>query len=198
MLARVELLELIDATLDLGRMESGRDDLRLEAVPLATLLADVETEVDGVARERGLSVVWRNTVGALVVATDRVKLKTVLKNLVGNAIKYTSAGSVTVSADRDDDELVLRVEDTGVGIAPQDLEAIFEMFRRLEGAQARSVAGVGLGLYIVRQLVDRLGGTIAVASTPGEGSVFTVRLPLRAIRAPAPDLGDHHRVPGAG
>ena len=193
-----ELLELIDATLDLGRMESGRDDLRLEAVPLATLLADVETEVDGVARARGLSVVWRNTVGALVVATDRVKLKTVLKNLVGNAIKYTSAGSVTVSADRDDDELVLRVEDTGVGIAPQDLEAIFEMFRRLEGAQARSVAGVGLGLYIVRQLVDRLGGTIAVASTPGEGSVFTVRLPLRALRAPAPDPGDHHRVPGAG
>ena len=193
-----ELLELIDATLDLGRMESGRDDLRLEAVPLATLLADVETEVDGVARARGLPVVWRNTVGALIVATDRVKLKTVLKNLVGNAIKYTTAGSVTVSADRDDDELVLSVADTGVGIAPQDLEAIFEMFRRLEGAQARSVAGVGLGLYIVRQLVDRLGGTIAVESTPGEGSVFTVRLPLRAVRVPAPEPGDHHRVPGAG
>jgi signal transduction histidine kinase len=185
-----ELLELIDATLDLGRMESGRDDLRLEAVPLATLLAEVETEVDGVARARGLPVVWRSTVGALVVATDRVKLKTVLKNLVGNAIKYTPEGSVTVSADRDGDQLVLRVADTGVGIAARDVEAIFEMFRRLDGAQAQSVAGVGLGLYIVRQLVDRLGGVVEVESAPDAGSTFTVRMPLRVARPAAPATSD--------
>ena len=177
-----ELLELIDATLDLGRMESGRDDLRLEAVPVATLLAEVEVEVDAVARGRGLPVTWHSSVGALTIATDRVKLKTVLKNLVGNAIKYTPAGSVTVAADRDGDDLVLRVSDTGVGIAAQDVQAIFEMFRRIDGTATQSVGGVGLGLYIVRQLVDRLGGAVDVDSTPGVGSTFTVRVPIRLGR----------------
>lgn len=177
-----ELLELIDATLDLGRMESGRDDLRLEPVPVATLLAEIETEVDAVARARAVPVVWRNTLGALTLFTDRVKLKTVLKNLVGNALKYTPEGTVTVSADRDDDELVVRVADTGVGIAAHDVQAIFEMFRRLDGAATRAVGGVGLGLYIVRQLVDRLGGSIEVESTPGVGSTFTVRVPMHLAR----------------
>jgi signal transduction histidine kinase len=177
-----ELLELIDATLDLGRMESGRDDLRLEPVSVATLLAEVETEVDAVARARGLPVVWRSTLGALTIATDRVKFKTVIKNLVGNAIKYTPEGSVEVAADRDGDDLMVRVSDTGVGIAPHDVQAIFEMFRRIDGAATRAVGGVGLGLYIVRQLVDRLGGSIAVESTPGIGSTFVVRVPMRLVR----------------
>lgn len=186
-----ELMELIDATLDLGRMESGRDDLRLEPVSVATLLAEIETEVDAVARARDLPVVWRSTLGALTIATDRVKLKTVLKNLVGNAIKYTPEGTVTVFADRDGDDLVVRVADTGVGIAAHDVQAIFEMFRRLDGAATRAVGGVGLGLYIVRQLVERLGGSIAVESTPGVGSTFTVRVPMRVARTAAVTNGGH-------
>jgi signal transduction histidine kinase len=185
-----ELLELIDATLDLGRMESGRDALRLEPVSVATLLAEVETEVDAVARTRGLPVVWRSPLGALTLFTDRVKLKTVLKNLVGNAIKYTPQGSVEVAADRDGDELVVRVTDTGVGIAAHDVQAIFEMFRRIDGAATRAVGGVGLGLYIVRQLVDRLGGSIGVESTPGVGSTFVVRVPLRLVRPSHLSSGD--------
>jgi signal transduction histidine kinase len=173
-----ELLELVNATLDLGRMESGRDVLHIEAVPLAAVLTEVAAEVEPLAHARGLPLRWRNALGAVTVPTDRVKLKTILKNLVGNAIKYTPEGSVSVSVGQDGDALRVEVEDTGVGIAAADLPAIFEMFRQVDGSSTRAVGGVGLGLYIVRQLVERLGGTVGVASEPGVGSTFTVRLPM--------------------
>jgi len=171
------LLELVDATLDLGRMESGRDPLHIGSVVVEGLLAEVAADLDPLAGARGLSVSWLCSIGAAAIASDRVKLKTIVKNLVGNAIKYTETGSVVVRADRLDDALVLRVEDTGIGIAPADRAAIFEMFRQVQREGGPAVGGVGLGLYIVRQLVDRLGGTIELESTPGRGSSFTVRLP---------------------
>ncbi len=173
-----ELLELVNATLDLGRMESGRDVLHIEAVALAAVLGEVAAEVEPLAQASGLRVAWQNALGPITVPTDRVKLKTILKNLVGNAIKYTAEGSVTVSVGRDGESLCLAVADTGVGIEPADLPAIFEMFRRVDSSATRTAGGVGLGLYIVRQLVERLGGTIEVASEPGVGSTFTVRLPM--------------------
>ena len=173
-----ELLELVNATLDLGRMESGRDVLQIEPVALAGLLAEIEAELDAVARTRGLPVRWRNTLGAITVPTDRVKFKTVLKNLVGNAIKYTPQGAVEVTAARSGDLLVLTVQDTGIGIGEADLPAIFEMFRQVDGSSTSTAGGVGLGLYIVRQLVERLNGSITVDSTPGVGSTFTVRVPM--------------------
>jgi signal transduction histidine kinase len=172
-----ELLELVNETLDLGRMESGRDVLHIEPVAIDDLLAEIEGEVDALARARGLPMVWHCALGDAPIATDRVKLKTIVKNLVGNAIKYTETGSVTVSAERAGDALVLSVRDTGVGIEPHDLPAIFEMFRQVDSSAMRSVGGVGLGLYIVRQLAERLGGTIEVESAPGAGSTFTVRIP---------------------
>jgi signal transduction histidine kinase len=180
-----ELLELVNATLDLGRMESGRDELRLERVSLGPLLVElggteIAAELDEVARGRGLEVAWHDAVGGTAIVTDRVKLKTIVKNLTGNAIKYTPRGSVRVHASIRDDELVISVHDTGVGIAPEDLPTIFDMFRQVGSSTTRSGGGVGLGLYIVRTLVDRLGGVIDVDSAPGVGSTFTVRLPLHA------------------
>ena len=175
-----ELLELVNATLDLGRMESGRDELRLERVRVGPLLAEIDGELEALARGRGLEVAWHDAVGATAIATDRVKLKTIVKNLVGNAIKYTPHGSVAVHAAIEDAVLVVSVRDTGVGIAADDLPTIFDMFRQVGSSATRSGGGVGLGLYIVRTLVDRLGGTVDVASTLGVGSEFTVRLPLHA------------------
>ena len=173
-----ELLELVNATLDLGRMESGRDELQVAPVVLDDLLREIEGEVEALATARNLTMTWHNALGRTAIVSDRVKLKTIVKNLVGNAIKYTPHGSIVVEIEHTDGMLVLRVRDTGIGIAPEHLSAIFEMFRQVDSSTTRAVGGVGLGLYIVRQLLDRLGGSIAVDSTPGVGSVFTVRVPI--------------------
>jgi signal transduction histidine kinase len=114
------------------------------------------------------------------VHLDRLKLKEIVQNLVSNALKFTRQGEVIVEAAIDDDVLRLSVRDTGPGIAPAAQARIFDMFERVEANTGTHRApGVGLGLYIVRSLVGLLDGTITVASVPGAGTCFTVRLPTR-------------------
>lgn len=174
----IDLLDLITATLDLGRLEAGRETVALAPVSLDELFVEIGRQVEAIT-PGGVALEWVNELGAVPILTDRAKLKTILRNLVGNALKFTSAGSVRVLARPVAGGVEIAVEDTGIGIAPQHLSLVFEMFRQVDSSSTRRHGGVGLGLHIVRRLVDLLGGTIAVQSAVGVGSTFVVRLPAR-------------------
>jgi len=173
-----ELLEMIEATLTLNRMESGQDRPTIDLVLVRQLWEDLDGEFAALPRRPAVALRWEPVDG--VVATDRRKLKTILKNLVGNALKFTTSGEVGVTCELVEGACVFRVRDTGVGIAREDLPHIFEMFRQVDSSDRRSYGGVGLGLYIVRRLVEQLKGEIGVESHPGSGSTFTVTLPSEA------------------
>ena len=120
---------------------------------------------------------WSEIAPTVRVETDIRKITVIVRNLVGNALKFTSAGAVTVDLAVQPGGLLLRVADSGIGIRPQDQAVIFDMFRQADGSDARQYGGSGLGLYIVRRFAEQLGGSVELESTPGVGATFIVRLP---------------------
>ena len=169
------LLQLLNDILDFSKIEAGK--LTLEAVPV-----DVRSVVDGVidvvsaaAREKSLDIaaIVQPDVPALV-HVDAGRLRQILTNLVGNAVKFTPSGIVTIRVARNgDDSLLFRVTDTGIGIKPDARANLFQSFSQADSSMTRQYGGTGLGLAISRDLVELMGGTIAVESTFGEGSTFT-------------------------
>jgi signal transduction histidine kinase len=171
------LLELVQDTLDVSRLESGRIPIALADVDLEDLLAEVGAETSE-ARATRPAVEFSLRVESMggPFRTDRAKLRVVVRNLLLNAFKFTEQGEVRLLARRNEDGVEIAVEDTGIGIAPEDSRAIFEPFHQLGSASERK-GGVGLGLYVSARLVEAMGGDIAVAGSVGVGSRFTVRLP---------------------
>jgi two-component system, sensor histidine kinase len=150
------------------------------------VVQEAESIIAPAASEKGLLLEVRTPVDPVHAETDPVKVRQILVNLAGNAVKFTDRGVVTLSLESEGSLAVLRVDDTGAGIDPLHLEKIFEPFWQADSSKTRKAGGTGLGLSITRRLVDLLGGEIRVTSELGTGSSFTVRLPTRGIPSGGP------------
>jgi len=172
-----DLLDLIDAVLNLNRLETSRVPLQMHETDVASIVHQVGEELGTLEHKAGVRLEWSSDAALPRLRTDPMKLKVVLKNLVGNALKFTDKGYVRLRARLRDGGAEFVVSDTGIGIASEHHLLIFESFRQVHPANTRRHGGVGLGLYIVRRLVDALGGRIHVESEVGRGSTFRVWLP---------------------
>ena len=176
-----DLLTLINDILDLSKIEAGMLDVRTEPVPIERLLADLGSTFQPVAAQKQLALQLEVAPGtAASLETDPTRLLQILKNLLSNACKFTERGGVTLAISQQGEELAFAVRDTGIGIAADQQELIFEPFRQADGATTRKFGGTGLGLSISRDLARLLGGDLRVESAPGRGSTFTLTLPARA------------------
>jgi signal transduction histidine kinase len=185
-LARVDsnaqhLLALINDILDISRIEAGRMPLTVESIELDTLVREVLAELEPLVVRSRLAVSAHTGISLPSIESDRAKVKQVIVNLVSNAVKFTPAGTVSVSVTADDDGTWLRVAvtDTGIGIDPADQEKIFEDFQQADPSTERRYGGAGLGLAISRRLAHMLSGRLELVSRPGAGSTFTLVIPRR-------------------
>jgi len=185
-----ELLDLITSVLDLSRLEAGRLPLVTQQTQVPELLQEVRAETQPLQEHSRLAFVWDVEEALPQLVTDRGKLKVVLKNLIGNAVKFTREGGVTVAARAHQGGVEMIVRDTGVGIPQAEQGVIFEPFRQLECSATREHGGTGLGLHIVKRLLEVLGGVITVESEVGQGSTFRVWLPVSTLTAKEEGAGE--------
>lgn len=183
-----QLQRLIDDLFTLSRVEAGQLPLRLEGVDVGTVLRRCAAAAAGLAWERSRVEVLVEVAPDLPPAhADAARLEQIVRNLLTNAVRHTPPGGlVLLGAERDGDAIVVQVSDTGEGIVPEDLPRIWERFYRGAGARDDARGGSGLGLALVKELTEAMGGSVAVESTLGQGSRFTVRLPLARTPAPTP------------
>jgi PAS domain S-box-containing protein len=177
---------LLNAVLDITRLEAGAIEPQPAVVDLRSLFADLKNEFEPLAREKNLHLALNG--GAHSLLTDRVLFNQLLENLIGNAIKYTHAGSVTVTGRPEPDGLVIDVEDTGTGIPENKLERIFDEYYQVDPSGTQR-SGVGLGLAIVREVARLLGFSVAISSELGRGTRARIKIPancLTGARAPLP------------
>jgi len=185
------LLALIDDVLDVARIEAGRMKINRELFDLGDVVQSAFRELRPLARQKGIDYRLRIPEPLPLACSDPLRVRQVVINLLSNAVKFTHQGWVEAEL-RPWDEGMCRivVRDTGVGIDEASMSIIFERFRQVDGSMSRVAGGAGLGLSIVRQIVELLGGVIEVESRIGEGSTFTVTLPLVA---PVPEPGTRLR-----
>jgi len=181
----LRMLKLVNSLLDFSRIEAGQMSAAFEAVDLGALTHTIADAFSIAMRRAGLEFEVRCEPLGTPVYVDPVLWEQIVLNLLSNAFKYTLRGTVSVVLRRVAERAVLEVRDTGVGIPAKDLPHIFERFHRVEGSQARTSEGSGIGLALVDDLVRLQGGRIAVTSEPGQGSTFAVSLPLGHDHVPA-------------
>src|SRR5438067_4133985 len=178
------LLSIINDILDISRIEAGKMPLHLEEVEMAALVGELLAEVEPLIQKARLQVLTDLQPGLQPAWSDRQKVKQIVLNLLTNAIKFTPLGHVKVIVRGDEErrEVRIAVEDTGIGIAPQDHDRVFEDFRQADNSVTREYGGAGLGLAICRRLAKMLDGRIELVSNVGAGSTFTLVIPRRGKR----------------
>jgi PAS domain S-box-containing protein len=179
------LLDIVEEILTFSRVEAGREGVVRGPVDAVALVRDTVVLVEPMAREKGLDFVMNVPTHAVAMETDAGKVRQILLNLLSNAVKFTEQGHVDITLSERDGTVAFIVEDTGIGISPENAERIFEPFWQVQQSATRQAGGTGLGLSVARRLSRLLGGDITLETKPGIGSRFTVTLPLRA---PAMDV----------
>jgi signal transduction histidine kinase len=190
--AGLHLLQVVNGILDVGKMKSGYLALSPEDVEIPALVEEVVEEMADLAERSGVSLSFKNASAGTSLTVDRLRVRQVLINLIGNAIKFSAGrGSVTVSVESSREGCLFAVKDEGIGIAAENFETIFRSFEQVQGRGQRKFAGTGLGLFISRTMVRQHGGELWVESSLGHGATFRFNLPRNALPA-APQRG--HRV----
>ena len=177
--AAKHLVRIIEEILTFSRVEAGKEPLQLEALDCAALMRDVKQLFEPQAESKGLSLVLSLPEAPVTLWTDATKLRQILINVVGNALKFTDAGAVSIEVTVDAQRVHFFVRDTGPGIGAADLERIFDPFTQLDQTLTRIKGGTGLGLPVSRRLAQLLGGDLIVESIPYQGTVFTCWLPMQ-------------------
>ena len=187
------LLALINDVLEMARIDAGKERLHLGLVDVGDVVGLLQASVEPLAQQKGLRMEYAVDEGVPLFAADSEKLRRIVENLASNAVKFTPPGGsieVAVRHDASRKRIVFEVSDTGVGIAEEDRERIFDRFTQVDGSTERLRGGSGLGLALVRELAEMHGGSVSVASSVGEGSTFSVEIPSDLEAGPLG--GTHH------
>jgi hypothetical protein len=185
------LLALINDVLDISKIEAGQLEIATGPFSLPQAVQKAVATVSPLAQAKGISLHADISPDVDVIYSDQRRTEQILLNLLGNAVKFTDRGEVAVRCRRENEWLVTSIRDTGIGIDPQQHRSIFEPFRQADTGLARKHEGTGLGLSICKRLVERLGGSILLESVPGQGSTFTIRLPLELDKSRAQHSSGH-------
>ncbi len=184
----LRLTKLVNTLLDFSRIQASRMQASYQPVDLAAVTAELASVFRSAIEQAGLTLVVDCPPLGEPVYVDHDMWEKVMLNLLSNALKYTFAGRITVRVTRSNTEAIVTVADTGVGIEPAEMPRLFERFHRIESARARSTEGSGIGLALVKELIELHGGTITADSAAGFGCTFAVRLPFGAAHLPADDV----------
>ncbi|WP_230482999.1 ATP-binding protein [Sphingomonas sp. Leaf21] len=181
--AGMTMRALVDDLLDVAKIENGRMTLEQAPFDLAATVRDASRLFEGQAATKGLRFTIDLADCPATVLGDSARIRQIVFNLLSNALKFTATGTVALTASRTADGVAVRVSDSGIGISPDKLEQIFEAFRQADASTTRQFGGTGLGLAICRRLARAMGGDVTVDSVAGQGSTFTLALPLEEVRA---------------
>ena len=177
-----QLLTLINDILDLARIETGRVELNFRYLKLQSILSALIESYERKTASKGIGLYLRTDENLPDIYSDEQRLHQIFNNLIDNAVKFTDKGSVTVSVTYNLNSVFIKIEDTGIGIKPEQIAYIFDDFKQIDSSESRKYEGTGLGLSIARKSARILRGDIHLSTTPGKGSIFTVELPFKLDR----------------